>query len=710
MSHDTWKARLHTKMDALAQWHQKIAFFHIIGPLPMTRLFVLLAIAASLFAALANYQIRANQYERWVDNKDVTFLDGTPLFSTTDASFFVGLAQQYRLTGDKRDHSAKRLYPANKNNYVNSEPKTSVRDFPLLSIIIATLSSDSTSKSLLLTAHALIPVFAFLTALGVVFAFGAAGYWLEGSVAAIGGGLAPTFLMRSSVGRIDTDILNLGFFYTLLGLCILAARAKSWQSSLAWVTTAAIVMNLFLWWYNKAFMGWAFAACIMWLSVLSSRSLKRPLLLTFVFVVISGLAFKNLGIAVDSGYLQDKITSGILIYPNTFETITELRVASFYKILVEISGSAQIGVVGLIGLALFVFRHPVLAITYSPALALGFANFLVGNRTIFYLAPMIWFGVAFISIMLVKLIWSYFSKHRNGIFRLELLSSSTAAVLLMMFIWNSKPIQNYTPTPSFPKNIMSAFASLNGKLPEGSVIATWWDYGYASMLFNGYNTLHDGGLQTTPVTHYFARALLSETQSESNAILHLLAGGGLDVIGKNSQSHQTLENLIASNTVRSEKPIFLVLTSQMASWMGSISNLGMWDTKTGQPIDAPNNPYGSTLFYSNLNCGSSDTPYIFICNNLKFNLRDGSINGSPAIKLYTEAANGVMQTEIPFNENGLQNLHFSEENGNRNRVMLMHMRLAQSTFHNLFHLARVNNEKFQLVYDDYPHVRIFLVK
>ena len=69
---------------------------------------------------------------RWVDNKDVTrSYDGAPLFSTTDASFFVGLAQQYRLTGDKRDHTAKRLYPYHKNN-IEKTSHRQVRDFPLL--------------------------------------------------------------------------------------------------------------------------------------------------------------------------------------------------------------------------------------------------------------------------------------------------------------------------------------------------------------------------------------------------------------------------------------------------------------------------------------------------------------------------------------------------------------------------------------------------
>ena len=61
-----------------------------------------------------------------------------------------------------------------------------------------------------------------MTTLSVILAFGATGYWLEACVAAIGGGLSASYLVRSSAGRIDTDQLNLAFVYLLLSMCVLA--------------------------------------------------------------------------------------------------------------------------------------------------------------------------------------------------------------------------------------------------------------------------------------------------------------------------------------------------------------------------------------------------------------------------------------------------------------------------------------------------------
>ena len=55
-----------------------------------------------------------------------------------------------------------------------------------------------------------------------------------------------------------------------------------------------------------------------------------------------------------------------------------------------------LGLIGLVGLAMFAIRHPVMAVAFSLLIAFGLLNFVIGNRAIFYSAPMLWFGVAFL--------------------------------------------------------------------------------------------------------------------------------------------------------------------------------------------------------------------------------------------------------------------------------------------------------------------------
>ena len=96
----------------------------------------------------------------------------------------------------------------------------------------------------------------------------------------------------------------------------------------------------------------------------------------------------------------------------------------------------------------------------------------------------------------------------------------------MTVAWVHSPT-SYVPRPSFPKPVVEGFASLKTVPdPANAVVATWWDYGYASMFFNGLPTLHDGGLQATPTTHFVADALLKADIVDSIGTLKFLSTSG----------------------------------------------------------------------------------------------------------------------------------------------------------------------------------------
>ena len=704
----TFFTKLNDKLDALANWHAQKTDYAALARMPMTRIFVVMAVFMALFAGLVNYQVRDNQYEVWKSNPDVYFLDQTPLFSTTDASYFLSLARQYEQTGDVNDYNAKRLYPHYQQKLDITEPQDGLTDFPLLSVLIAHLAPDNSTMSLLQTGNALIPLLGFVMALGVLLAFGAAGFWLEGAIAAIGAGICYSFLVRTSIGRIDTDILNLGFFYAVLGLTIFAGRAQSWRAAIIWAVLAGLMLNLFFWWYEKAFMGWAFSIGLVWLSFMTSRDWRRPILLFAIFVVLSGLAFKDLGIG--TSYLEDSLQFGALIYPNTFDTITELRVVPFDYILSTISGSVLVGVISLVGLALFAIRYPVLAVVYGPASVFALANFLIGNRAVFYSAPMLWFGFAFFVMVLVRLGFQYLPQiWQSKPFAKEITAFTTVIVLAASVIVMN-PARDYAPNPTFPKEMMRGFSAMKGNLPENAVIATWWDYGYASRLFNDYATLHDGGAQKTPVTHYVARALLAPSQAETAAILKFLAADGQRGIAANAQSYQSVEKAFAAGPSAEVPPVFLVLTEQMGRWMGSISNLGLWDTENGSAIVIPKNPSNKPLFYAENKCRAGASSSEVICNDVKIDLGKGTVSGQPILRAITQSKNGNQIVGQGFHENAATILHLSDIENAGTRILSFHERLGQTTFHRLFHLGQMEAEHFEMVYDNYPHMRIFQVR
>ena len=125
------------------------------------------------------------------------------------------------------DYERKRAYPNNERDLDKRSNSVSQGSSPLLAKLISLLSPSASISDLLNAGHTLLIISAGLTSLMIILAFGAAGYWLEGTIASIGSGLSTSYLVRSSFGRIDTDQLNLGLFYLMFGLILLASRSQS---------------------------------------------------------------------------------------------------------------------------------------------------------------------------------------------------------------------------------------------------------------------------------------------------------------------------------------------------------------------------------------------------------------------------------------------------------------------------------------------------
>lgn len=87
------------------------------------------------------------------------------------------------------------------------------------------IANDAGRVEIAKAGHWLIPVTAAITTVMIAFVFGMVGYWLEGTLAALGGGLSFSYLSRSAASLIDTNQLNLGFFYLLFGLAFVLIMA-----------------------------------------------------------------------------------------------------------------------------------------------------------------------------------------------------------------------------------------------------------------------------------------------------------------------------------------------------------------------------------------------------------------------------------------------------------------------------------------------------
>lgn len=681
----------------LEAWHRTKIARPWLGPLCTSRELVIAIAIMTLLAVMANVGVRFNQGELWKTNPEITEFDGALSFSTTDAAYFLGHAVGIKEGLSPVDYESKRSFPNNEKFYSQYEQEFSQAKRPLLARLISWLSPSASTKDLLNAAHTILLINAGITTVMIIVAFGATGYWLEGAVAAIGGGLSSAYLVRSSFGRIDTDQLNLGLMYLIFGLITLSARSNNTLATFFWAVAAGATAGIFIAWYGKAELILIALSAYCWLLVILKRNCKTTIICLSIFFLLSPVHLPN---PFSSPYMQDVFSSGIFLFPNTFETITETTPTSISKILVHATGSLEMGLICLIGLGLWAIRHPVVAFAYSPLAAFALLNFVIGNRAIFFSAPIFWFGFAFLSSSSLRLILQSTIKNTNNYSLASAVQKASiggiaGATIASFITWVNAPV-DYLPYPSFPKQILLGFAKLK-EIPksEHSVVATWWDYGYASLFLNDLPTLHDGGSHTRPATHLFAHAMLKEDQSETVSILQFIVDQGNSGIQKHISKDSLFDGINEPNTT-SQSDIYLVLTSQMAGWFGAISKIGNWNIETGKPILPPKNNGNSQLEYKRLSCNYRNFPTKIQCD------------GSKTISGWAWAQNGFAVKGHRYKANALSGIQTLQIN-NRLISHLLHRQLYNSSFNKLYHLGVIETQGITLFFDNYPHIRIYKI-
>ena len=686
------------KIDKVQHWHARLTDYCWLHPAKPTKLLILLILLSGLMAAGMNGYVRYWQYDVWNQNSQIFYLDdGTPLFTTADAPYFLGAAQAIKRDKNVQTFNEKRQYPSIKEAFEQGPPEPSLRDAPLLSVVLSIMAEDSSVKALLRAGNDLIPITAILTALMIMLSFGAAGYWLEGSIAAAGGGLSMAYLPRSGAGRIDTDQLNLGFFYLMTGLVIWAARAKSQRAALVLAALAGAVLWLFDWWYPKPVFGWTAFIGFIWLSLVCRRNIKLLVLQLLLFLGLSGLPFNGLVVSGDSPYLKDMLSFGGLIFPNTFDTITEVASVPFIEILNRLSGSVLLGAVSVLGLGFWAVRHPALAIVFGPAAAFALLNFVLGNRAIFYSAPMVWFGFGWILLRFAR-----YLETKTTISHLRPIAPLIAVTIGFASVWLASPT-SYVQSPTFDKSTVSHFQKLDTILPNtNTVVASWWDYGYMSMFVNGRPTLHDGGGQTSPTTYLIANNLIQKSQKQASLELNILGNSGFKSVIQNrfGENQQSSENATK---------VYFVLTEDMTRWMSSISKIGAFDIEAGRPYQFDGVKPNYQLGYQDLKCQPTDSFQEFLCNGDRLNLVSGALGKSAILYGAVQSKNGQRTSGRKFSNANTPFILHSEIGTKAPRNVLIHRDLYFSVFHQLYYLNQPDPQYFELVYDGFPKMRVFKV-
>jgi hypothetical protein len=391
--------------------------------------------------------VRYQQFETWEKTPVAYFVGERPMMTTLDAPYWLRWAREYNegVFGKKNGLAG---YPERTRTFKDmsvptkfkdppdtmnlgkhivvapSDPSASFRyrDVPLLSFLIANISPFF-NYNYYLTGTLLIPVFAslFILPLGLYF------FQIGAPVSGLLGGLIGTFAggyyMRSSIGRIDTDMLNL-FFPVLVGLFILlAGRARTEQSVLLYSVGAGLSLFLFQWWYGQSGFSIAYFMLLVFGLFLQRVRLRIILLSALLFI----LCTQPVTFMVGTNSVERQFNKYFVIeearedltnndttsasFPNTMTTISESNHVPMDEVLRRVLSNTTLDWIGLLAFfGLVILKWRVL-VPLAPVFALGLLSFQSSNRFIMYLAPFIGIGLGWLLQLGIEGAF-YFLKYR----------------------------------------------------------------------------------------------------------------------------------------------------------------------------------------------------------------------------------------------------------------------------------------------------------
>ena len=380
---------------------------------------------ALLVCYAVSVNVRYQQFVSWQNNPKAYFVGDRPMMTTLDAPYWLRWAREYNEGIYGKDEL--RNYPSGSIEFaekqdgriqdefrtakeLNEKTKEKIihyRDVPMLSFLIAKLVPFF-GGNYYLAGTLIIPWLAslFMIPLGIYF------YRIGFPSAGLLGGLVATFcseyFTRSSIGRIDTDMLNL-FFPVLASLFILEAyQSKTQKNVLLFSALAGLALFLFGWWYSKPGFTMAYFAVLLASLILARVKIHIIAVCSLLFALFAHPDFFSSGTGSVFHFfkmywvfedavpilLEDKGTSPAS-FPNVVQTISEAARVPMSEVLRQVLINPLAGWLGFLGFALLAFLRWRVLIPLLPMLALGLLGFQTSRRFIMFVAPLIGVGLGF---------------------------------------------------------------------------------------------------------------------------------------------------------------------------------------------------------------------------------------------------------------------------------------------------------------------------
>jgi dolichyl-diphosphooligosaccharide--protein glycosyltransferase len=394
-----------------------------------------------------------------------------------------------------------------------------------------------------------------------------------GLAAGLTGAILPGFFIRTRMGYWDTDVFTLlGPLVAALCLAALPGQAPAWTGlaagllcrflnlphhanvSLGFLTLALAVslllcrtsgpalargLRLYLVFGLAAFPGWqdgappwqpglglVLAAGLALPPRLRLRGAQRVLDRPSVW--LAALALLLLAVQAQDSLLEllrqagdylrpasDGGAPGGPLWPGVTQSIREVLVIDIPDTLARLGGTAWAGGAGLACLPLLFALRP-RALLLLPTLGLGLASLWLGNRFSMYGGPAVVLGLGVCLDLALRRLWT--GRGREIAALAAQCGLALALILPLAGLYRELPVN-----PVLDQAHAEALLDLRRQAPPGSLVWTWWDYGYAAQYFAQIRTAVDGGRHQGRDLYPLALALTTQSARQAAQVLRLAA-------------------------------------------------------------------------------------------------------------------------------------------------------------------------------------------
>ena len=696
-------------------------------------LFILFLLSLSV---ILNVYARIHEKNVWLENPSVFTVEDTPLVRTGDPALYLKIAQYVKRNESVDNFNNKIDYPIiskkdDRSTLMKWMPAivgiSKDIDTPLISLIVSYLAKGSSLQEIINAGNFLIFIASAITTIGIFFMFFIIGRPFEGIVASLGAGISSYYLDRSSFGYVDTDILNLFFIYLLFTFVYLASKKQSWYKNIIFIVIAGLVGKLFFLWYPKPPLILLGLFSLAFFTTVHTKDWKRIIFNCGMFIILTNIhiIYEILNTFRNSPYLAGYLSANVEItdlanktqlnFNDIYRFIGEQQKLTFFQLL-KLEDSLFLGIFCFMGIVLWGIANPIKFIGFSPLILFFLLSSILGYRALFYSQPFMWFGLGYV----VNFIIIKFSIYKKLLLNKFFIYSVITACLFITLIFINNPFTKQIGVTYIPQPVTKALIKIKDLVPnpEQSVMALQWTYGYQSILYNDLPVLIHNGMPTSPRHYFIDRAFTSNDLNETSKILNYVANGNIEKINeKNLDSFVALSKDLYAATP-SDDDIYIMVSQQQRKFMPHSAEIAYWDIEKNKPYFFNGKTASNYFTIMEINCEDLDTltfttkcadQEVITDYTIPVNLALGTWNDEPVLKRVVQIADGKIEINEEY-EDSQGNLVFQivkNLEDNTSNLYLMHEAAFNSTYNKLLHLNL--SENYELVYDDYPNVKIYKV-